>query len=257
MLILVMRVLLIRHGRTQGNTERRYVGARTDEGLSAEGRAELAVFKGMEDVLECMMNGPECGKNVSEGSDATYAGNCAGKVLVVTSPMKRAVETAEIMFPWCTDRVTVDELRETDFGIFEGKTYEELSSDPERRDAYQAWIDSGGIAKIPGGESMEEARARSVEGFRKAVMAAFGEWKAGRRDAVTEGGSGDAAEECALIIVAHGGTVMSVMSSLFGGDYYDYYTGNGEGYTFRLEVDDAGDITAAGTYDRFCGRVRA
>ena len=229
-----MIVTVIRHGRTQGNTERRYVGARTDEGLSAEGRAELAVFGRAEGVPGCL-----------------------GKVLVVTSPMKRAVETAEIMFPWCTDRVTVDELRETDFGIFEGKTYEELSSDPERRDAYQAWIDSGGLAKIPGGESMEEARARSVDGFRKAVMAAFGEWKAGRSDAVTGGGSGDAAEECALIIVAHGGTVMSVMSSLFGGDYYDYYTGNGEGYTFRLEVDDAGDITAAGTYDRFCGRVRA
>ena len=235
-----MRVLLIRHGRTQGNTERRYVGARTDEGLSADGRAELAVFGRAEEV-------PGCIDDVS----------CAGKVLIVTSPMKRALETAEIMFPWCTDRVTVDELRETDFGIFEGKTYEELSNDPERRDAYQAWIDSGGLAKIPGGESMEEARTRSLEGFRKAVMAAFGEWKAGRRDALTEGGSGDAAEECALIIVAHGGTVMSVMSSLFGGDYYDYYAGNGEGYTFRLEVDDAGDITAAGTYDRFCGRVRA
>lgn len=252
-----MRVLLIRHGRTQGNTERRYVGARTDESLSAEGRAELAVFKGMEDVLECMKNVPECGKNVSEGSDAAYAGNCAGKVLVVTSPMKRALETAEIMFPWCTEHVTVDELRETDFGIFEGKTYEELSSDPERRDAYQAWIDSGGLAKIPGGESMEEARARSLEGFRKAVMAARKAGKAVFMDEAREGGSGDAAEECALIIVAHGGTVMSVMSSLFGGDYYDYYAGNGEGYTFRLEVDDAGDITAAGTYDRFCGRVRA
>jgi alpha-ribazole phosphatase len=229
-----MRVLLIRHGRTQGNTERRYVGARTDEGLSAEGRAELAVFGCAEDVP-----------------------GCAGKVLVVTSPMKRAVETAEIMFPWVADHVTVDELRETDFGIFEGKTYEELSSDPERRDAYQVWIDSGGIANIPGGESMEEARARSVEGFRKAVMAARKAGKAVFKDEAREGGSGDAAEECALIIVAHGGTVMSVMSSLFGGDYYDYYTGNGEGYTFRLEVDDAGDITAAGTYDRFCGRVRA
>jgi alpha-ribazole phosphatase len=171
--------------------------------------------------------------------------------------MKRAVETAEIMFPWSTGHVTVGELRETDFGIFEGKTYEELSNDPERRDAYQAWIDSGGLAKIPGGESMEEARARSVEGFRKAVMAARKAGKAVFKDEAREGGSGDAAEECALIIVAHGGTVMSVMSSLFRGDYYDYYTGNGEGYTFRLEVDDAGDITAAGTYDRFCGRVRA
>ena len=210
-----MIVTVIRHGRTQGNTERRYVGARTDEGLSAEGRAELAVFGRGEEVS-----------------------GCAGKVLIVTSPMKRAVETAEIMFPWCTEYMTVGELRETDFGIFEGKTYEELSNDPERRDAYQAWIDSGGLAKIPGGESMEEARARSIEGFGKAVMAA-------RNKGADQ-----------LIAVAHGGTVMSVMSSLFGGDYYDYYAGNGEGYTFRLEVDDAGDITAAGTYDRFCGRVR-
>lgn len=191
------------------------MGARTDEGLSAEGRAELAVFGRGEEVS-----------------------GCAGKVLIVTSPMKRAVETAEIMFPWCTEYMTVGELRETDFGIFEGKTYEELSNDPERRDAYQAWIDSGGLAKIPGGESMEEARARSIEGFGKAVMAA-------RNKGADQ-----------LIAVAHGGTVMSVMSSLFGGDYYDYYAGNGEGYTFRLEVDDAGDITAAGTYDRFCGRVR-
>ncbi len=225
-----MRVLLIRHGRTQGNTERRYVGARTDEGLSAEGRAELNVFGCAEEVF---------------GS----ADDAPGKVLVVTSPMKRAIETAEIMFPWASDHITVDELRETDFGIFEGKTYEELSSDPERRGAYQAWIDSGGLDKIPGGESMEEARERSLAGFRKAVTAAR---EAGRSES-----DGAATCEGSLIITAHGGTVMSVMSSLFGGDYYDYYTGNGDGYIFGLEVDDAGDITAAGTYDRFCGRVRA
>jgi alpha-ribazole phosphatase len=196
--------------------ERRYVGARTDEGLSAEGRAELAVFGRGEEVS-----------------------GCAGKVLVVTSPMKRALETAEIMFPWCTEYMTVGELRETDFGIFEGRTYEELNSDPDTRDAYQAWIDSGGTMKIPGGESLEESQARSLEGFHKAVQKAR-----------TAGAD-------QLVIVAHGGTVMSVMQSLFGGNFYDYYTGNGDGYTFELEVDDAGDITAAGTYDRFCGRIRA
>ncbi|MDO5137528.1 MAG: phosphoglycerate mutase family protein, partial [Oscillospiraceae bacterium] len=35
-----MRALLIRHGKTQGNSERRYIGI-TDEPLSEEGRAEV------------------------------------------------------------------------------------------------------------------------------------------------------------------------------------------------------------------------
>jgi alpha-ribazole phosphatase len=166
--------------------------------------------------------------------------------------MKRALETAEIMIPGITAGseeingdltgikfLTIDELHETDFGIFEGRTYEELNADPDTRDAYQAWIDSGGTMKIPDGESLEESQARSLEGFHKAVQKAR-----------TAGAN-------QLIIVAHGGTVMSVMQSIFGGNYYDYYTGNGDGYTFELEVDDAGDITAAGTYDRFCGRIRA
>ena len=216
-----MRILIIRHGRTQGNIERRYVGAGTDEGLLDSEREELAKL------------------------------SLSGRCLVASSPMKRALETAEIMVPGiagseeesddpaCIKLLTIDELHETDFGIFEGRTYEELNNDPDTRDAYQAWIDSGGTMKIPGGESLEESQARSLEGFHKAVQKAR-----------TAGAD-------QLIIVAHGGTVMSVMQSLFGGNYYDYYTGNGDGYTFELEVDDAGDITAAGTYDRFCGRIRA
>jgi alpha-ribazole phosphatase len=217
-----MRILIIRHGRTQGNIERRYVGAGTDEHLLDSEREELA------EVSLC------------------------GRCLVASSPMKRALETAEIMIPGITAGseeingdltgikfLTIDELHETDFGIFEGRTYEELNADPDTRDAYQAWIDSGGTMKIPGGESLEESQARSLEGFHKAVQKAR-----------TAGAD-------QLVIVAHGGTVMSVMQSLFGGNYYDYYTGNGDGYTFELEVDDAGDITAAGTYDRFCGRIRA
>lgn len=252
-----MQILIIRHGRTQGNIERRYVGARTEEHLLESEKTDLAV---------CM----------NEASDVNtdewrMAADNKAKVhaLIALSPMKRAIETADIMFPWAKlpwkkqiNRVDaecggrsgsvafsgqpvnqgihiIEELRETDFGIFEGKTYEELNADPDTRDAYQAWIDSGGTMKIPGGESLEESQARSLEGFHKAVQKA----------------KTDGADQ--LIIVAHGGTVMSVMQCLFGGNYYDYYTGNGDGYTFELEVDDAGDITAAGTYDRFCGRIRA
>ncbi len=204
-----MQILIIRHGRTQGNTERRYVGCRTDEPLIDSEREEL------------------------KSIDAETA-----KSVLIVSPMLRARQTAEILLPGVEPAV-VEELRETDFGMFEGKTYEELISGADTQGGYQEWIDSGGTMKIPGGESMEESQARSLEGFRKAVLMA----------------TDNHAES--LIIVAHGGTVMSVMSSLFGGNYYDYYTGNGEGYKFEVEVDDAGDITAAGPYDSFCGRVRA
>ena len=204
-----MQILIIRHGRTQGNIERRYVGCRTDEPLIGSEREELKAI------------------------DAE-----AAKSVLIVSPMLRARQTAEILLPGVEPTV-VEELRETDFGMFEGKTYEELISGADTQGDYQAWIESGGTMKIPGGEGMEESQARSLAGFRKAVDLALAE------DAES------------LIIIAHGGTVMSVMSSLFGGNYYDYYTGNGEGYKFEVEVDDAGDITAAGPYDSFCGRVRA
>ncbi|MBQ6315825.1 MAG: histidine phosphatase family protein [Mogibacterium sp.] len=202
-----MKVIIVRHGRTQGNTERRYVGCRTDEPLLASEYGEINVIE-----------------------------PAAGKAILCISPMLRARQTAEIMCPG-VEQTVIDDLRETDFGEFEGRTYEELNRDPHLSEDYQAWIDSGGTMKVPGGESMDESSARSMRGFAKAVSLA----------------AHQAADR--LVIIAHGGTVMAVMSSLFGGSYYDYYAGNGEGYTFELEVDDAGNITAAGTYDRFCGRI--
>ena len=195
-----MKVTIIRHGRTQGNTERRYIGGRTDEPLSGEGRAEL-----------------------SEITDSD--------VRLFVSPMKRARETAEILFPGAHP-VVISELREMDFGVFEGKNYSELDGNPD----YQAWIDSGGAMQIPGGESMESFRKRSTEGLRKAAALS--------------------PQESEIYIIAHGGTVMAVMSALTGEDYYDFYSGNGCGFTIDLEVDDAGNIISAGTYDRFCGGVR-
>ena len=60
---------LIRHGKTAGNRERRYMGGRTDEPLLPEERQFLQKKKA-----------PEVTR-------------------VFVSPMKRCVETAEILFP--------------------------------------------------------------------------------------------------------------------------------------------------------------
>ncbi len=128
-----MTVYLIRHGKTQGNLERRYIG-RTDQPLCPQGREELR------------------GKTVPEADR------------IIASPLLRCRETAEILYPGRGAEI-VDDFRETDFGAFENHTYEELKDDPR----YCAWLDSAGTAAPPGGESRAQQQERTVRAFRDAA----------------------------------------------------------------------------------------
>ena len=187
----IISIILIRHGATAGNAEKCYIGARTDEPLSEEGKRQLFGLK-------------------TRRPDRLYA-----------SPMRRCLETADILFDGQKVR-TIENFRETDFGAFEGKNYMELSGNPD----YQAWIDSNGEMAFPGGESREAFIRRSVEGFREMVQDIE---RCIARD--------ESFDFCAAAVV-HGGTIMAVLQRLFGGDYYSYHVGNGEGYAFSLERRD-------------------
>ena len=44
-------------------------------------------------------------------------------------------------------------------------------------------------------------------------------------------------DDTTVAYVVHGGTIMAVLSELYGGDYYDYHCGNGEGYLCNLTKD--------------------
>ena len=178
-----MELYFIRHGRTPGNKEKRYIG-RTDESILPESAADLR----------------ECAARGKYGYP---------EVLFV-SPMKRCIETADIIYPGMEMHIIRD-FRECDFGSFEGKNYRELSGNPD----YQKWIDSGGTMSFPEGESMEEMTNRVMKGFYKALDVANG------RDAA---------------FVVHGGTIMAVMSRIDGGDFYDYQVDNGECLTFSIMV---------------------
>lgn len=125
-----MSVILIRHGQTRGNLERRYIGCRTDEPLCAEG------------VLALRARAYPPARHV------------------FISPMLRCVETAAILYPDIEPEI-VGDFRECDFGAFEGMNYAELNG----RADYQAWIDSGGETPFPGGESRAEFAARCVGAF--------------------------------------------------------------------------------------------
>lgn len=124
-------LILIRHGKTAGNLLGRYIGSRTDEPLCDEGREGLA------------------GKQLPE-VERLYV-----------SPMKRCVETAEILWPGFDRKKMqkVTDLRECDFGDFENKNYKELSGNGD----YQAWIRTA-MARCPSqmGESMDAFKSPGV-----------------------------------------------------------------------------------------------
>ena len=175
-----MTVYLIRHGRTQSNLERRYIGS-TDQPLCPEGRAALANL-------------------APPPADALYV-----------SPLLRCRETAAILYPGMEQRV-LPGLRETDFGDFEGHTYEELKDDP----AYRAWLDAAGQTAPPGGESKAEVRERGRAAFRAAV--------------------GEYGPEERLALVVHGGTIMTLLEALEpGGRFYDWQAPNGGGFRCRWD----------------------
>ena len=132
-----MKIVLIRHLCTPGNEKKQYIG-RTDESLS-------------ENAVEAFQR--------SRNSYPTVQS-------VIASPMKRCIETARLIYPRA-DICTEPMLRECDFGLFEGRTYEELKEEP----AYTAWLESGGTTAFPGGEAQEEFRTRCVEGIRKWINA--------------------------------------------------------------------------------------
>ena len=172
----MLKIYLIRHGKTQGNLSGKYIGSRTDEPLCEEGIRELK------------------GKTYPQAQ------------ILFVSPMKRCIQTAELLYPGLEQR-KIPLLQECDFGDFENKNYKELSGNPD----YQAWIDSGGTLPFPGGEDSEEFRSRCRRGFLQCVETAFSL------------GSPETA------IVAHGGTIMSILSA-YGRpsrDYFDWQIKNG------------------------------
>lgn len=161
---------LLRHAMTRGNLERRWIGT-TDEPLAPEG---IALAR-------------RC---------ARPAGAVPRRVW--SSPLRRCLETAAILFPGARV-VPVPALRESAMGLLENKNHEELAGEP----FYREWLRSGGETPVPGMESREEVAARAVPAFRAILdeLAAAGE---------------DGA------VVTHGGVIMAVCAAL-GTPERDYY----------------------------------
>ncbi len=130
-----MTVWLLRHGMTADNALGRYQGRR-DTPLSPEGVRAL---------------------RPADFSPAT----------VYVSPLRRAVQTAQTLFP-AAALVTVGDLAEMDFGDFDGKTADEMAEDP----AYRAWVEQGWTPPTAPGWS--RAAAPAARTGRRAQSSAAG-----------------------------------------------------------------------------------
>lgn len=178
-----MKVYLLRHGETAWNVQGRYQGI-SDIPLSPAGAAAL---------------GP---------ADFT-----AGAVVV--SPLVRARQTAEILFPGAA-QVLEPDFREMEFGVFEGRTAKEMENDGD----YRAWVESGCTSPVPGGESEEGFCRRSCAAFERHLARALAQGPE------------------PLVIVAHGGTLMAIMSRYIEPrrGFFEWQPPNGGGWLLEAEA---------------------
>ena len=193
---------LIRHGITAGNLQGLYIGSGTDIPLCDEGRAQLADLKERFEYPQV---------------DTVFS-----------SPLMRAVETANILFPNASHQFSVHDLREAGFGVFENHPVKELVKDED----FKKWITPGSGFVPEGAEPTEAFHAR-----------------------------------CSETCVTHGGVIMSMLSqrALPSRHPEQWMADPGCGYTVQTDVQlwmrdrlvEAIDIVPFGYADTLRGQAES
>lgn len=137
-----IRVFICRHGATEYTLQNRLQGT-LDIPLSPTGRHDVE-------------------NNVSNIRDLRLT-------RIVSSPLKRARETANIYADKCDIPLTVDDrLRELDHGEWEGKSITDLQK--EVPSEYSLWLLNPEVVKIPNGsESVYDAQTRILSALTEYV----------------------------------------------------------------------------------------
>lgn len=177
------KIHFIRHGLTQANFDQRFIGV-TDEILCNEGVLQLEKLKNDHEY-------PKIQK-------------------VYTSPLKRCLETAEIIFPenYCE---TVDELIEYNFGEFEGQTIRDNEN-------LKQWVLSGQKEAPINGESKQDFDNRCEIAIKKII-------KDMMKNKITS-----------VAVVTHGGVITNILNK-YGIpklNQIDLIIKNGYGYTVGI-----------------------
>jgi len=138
------RLVLIRHGITQWNIQKRYCGYQ-DVSLSKQGKIQAVELR----------------KNIKNiRFDRIYC-----------SDRKRALMTKAILFGK-TDFIKEKDLREIHFGLIEGLNYDQIMQKYPK--AYKEWLTDPYKGRIPQAESMQVFKKRVMGAIKKILTANCG-----------------------------------------------------------------------------------
>jgi alpha-ribazole phosphatase len=161
----VSRLVLVRHAEPEERARGLCYGT-LDVGLSDKGGANAARLAETLAALEC---------------DAVYA-----------SPRRRTRETAvPLAAARGLEMIVDDDLRELDFGAFEGRRYEEIEQ--THPDIYRRWMEAPTTVRFPEGESFGDLRVRA--------LGALGRIRS--------------SQSCA-VVVTHGGVIRAGLAAWLG-----------------------------------------
>lgn len=160
---MAVKLILIRHGQTDCNFEKRYSGF-LDIELNATGKFQA-------EKLACRIR--------TEPVDRVYC-----------SDRKRAIQTAEIIFKERAKQIIPD-LREINFGVFEGLTYQEIIE--RYPEVSLQWFKDPFNNNIPGGESLSDFEKRVICCFERII---------------------DDNRDNTVAVISHGGTISILINAI-------------------------------------------
>ena len=193
------KIVLIRHGITEGNEMHMYYGS-TDVSLSERGKhlLEKQRDEGLYPISETAQ--------------------------FFTTGMLRTEQKLRIVYG-DREHGVIEDLKELDFGEFEMHTYEELNSVPE----YQKWITAEDTGKAPpGGESINSFTERIRRGFDELTV----------RNELYMLKLRNHRKEAMTICICHGGVISGIMDYIWPGEYknfFEWIPDPGHGYVLLVE----------------------
>ncbi|MDO8282510.1 MAG: alpha-ribazole phosphatase [Thermodesulfovibrionia bacterium] len=175
---MLTKLYLIRHGETEGAETKRYKG-HIDVPLSANGIEQIKRLAGYLNNSPI----PLLSKRGQKKINAVYC-----------SDLSRAVKSAEIIAdPYGLKPIIMPELRERNFGLWEGMSFDEIRE--KWPDAFNAWAANPFEFSPMNGESTIELRDRALKVFSEIIEKHQGE---------------------NIAIVAHGGINRVILCHLLG-----------------------------------------
>lgn len=180
------QIHFIRHGACEETAKGQYVGTK-DVSLSKDGIAEL---RKLDDEFDY-----------------------PGTPVIFTSPLKRCLQTCEIIYP-AIKPIVINELRECSFGEWEGRTAESLSNNED----FKKWLAGDTSVKPPKGESGADFTRRVCNIFQDIV------------DGLIKTGTTN------CVIVTHGGVIMTLLSvyGLPQAKPFEWAMNDGCGFSLRV-----------------------